>query len=185
MSAAAAPAAASAAADLKLGAPVPVFAKVKEGDKFPDAELLEGNPPAKVKLSELLNKASKAIVFGVPGAFTPGCSKQHLPGYVNDFEELKKKGVDLIVCVSVNDGFVMHAWGENQNAIGKVRMLADPNADLAKALGLDKAIPVLGGVRCRRFSALVEKGTIKHILPEPEGAAGMKCSTSNHMLSLL
>lgn len=174
-----------AAADFKIGAaPVAVPAKVKAGEAFPDVALFEGNPPAQVKTGELLKGAKKAIVFGVPGAFTPGCSKQHLPGYVTDFDELKKKGVDLIVCVSVNDSFVMHAWGEAHKATGKIRMLADPNAELTKALGLDKAIPALGGIRCRRFSALVESGVIKHILPEPEGVP-MQCSTSNHMLSLL
>lgn len=174
-----------AAADFKIGAaPIAVEAKVKAGDAFPNVSLYEGNPPAEVKVGDLLKGAKKAIVFGVPGAFTPGCSKQHLPGYVNDFDELKKKGVDLLVCVSVNDAFVMHAWGVDQKATGKVRMLADPNAELTKALGLDKVIGALGGVRCRRFSALVESGVIKHILPEPEGVP-MKCSTSNHMLSLL
>merc|ERR1719347_1323594 len=101
----------------------------------------------KVNLAELC-KGKKVVVFGVPGAFTPGCSKTHLPGYVSKADEIKGKGVDEIVCLAVNDPFVMEAWGQNQNATGKVRMLADTGATLTKALELDLDLSaVLGSVR--------------------------------------
>merc|ERR1712156_780608 len=102
-------------------------------------------------------KSCKYVIFGVPGAFTPGCSKTHLPGYVSSAEDLKAKGIKDIFCVAVNDPFVMAAWGSNQNADGKVRMLADTCGDLTKALELELDLAkVLGNVRCKRFSILVE-----------------------------
>ena len=124
-------------------------------------------------------------MFGVPGAFTPGCSKTHLPGYVADAAKYKSKGVDEILCVSVNDPFVMAAWGEAQGAAGKVRMLADTNAELAKALGLDVELGVLGGTRCKRFSALVDHGVIKALNVEPESGTGLTCSLSGALLPAL
>ena len=104
-----------------------------------------------MNLSELC-AGKKVVVFGVPGAFTPGCSKTHLPGYVARAEELKGKGVDEIVCVAVNDPFVMEAWGKARGAEGKVRMLADAGCQLTRALGLEFDLTdVLGAVRCKRW----------------------------------
>merc|ERR1711981_925649 len=135
-----------------------IMAPIQEGDAIPSVDLYEGAPNNKVNLAEAC-KDGKFVIFGVPGAFTPGCSKTHLPGYVSQAEELKGKGVKEIFCVSVNDPFVMGAWGENQNAGGKVRMLADTCGDFAKAADLELDLAkVLGSVRCKRFSILVEDG---------------------------
>lgn len=113
----------------------------------------------------------------MPGAFTPGCSKTHLPGFIAAADSMRAKGVAEIVCVSVNDPFVMAAWGEAHGAAGKVRMLADTNAELTKALGMDIELAVLGGVRSKRWAALVDDGAITVWSPEPEAApTGLTCS---------
>merc|ERR1712154_631309 len=112
------------------------MAPVKAGDAVPSVDLFEGAPDKKVNLAELTG-SGKFVVFGVPGAFTPGCSKTHLPGYVEAADKLKSSGIKEIICVSVNDPFVMAAWGENQKAGGKVRMLADTTGALTKALDLE------------------------------------------------
>ena len=109
----------------------------------------------------------------------------HLPGYVSDFEKFKAKGVDEIICVSVNDPFVMAAWGRDQNADGKVRMLADTNGAFTKAIDLEKDLSgPLGNVRCQRFSMVVEDGVVKTLNVEPDGT-GLTCSLSNNILSQL
>jgi len=151
------------------------MAPVAVGDKVPSIDLFENDPGTKVNLASLC-EGKKIVIFGVPGAFTPGCSKTHLPGYVEKAEEIKAKGVYEIICVAVNDPFVMAAWGENQSAGGKVRLLADTCGDLTKALGLELDLSaVLGNVRCKRFSMLVEDGTVTKINIEPDGT-GLSCS---------
>merc|ERR1739844_432868 len=159
-----------------MGAPIQV------GDAIPSVDLFEGAPDKKVNLAEEC-KSGKHVIFGVPGAFTPGCSKTHLPGYVEQADGLKAKGVKEIFCVSVNDPFVMAAWGENQKAEGKVRMLADTCGDFAKAtdLTLEKVKTVLGSVRNQRFSILVEDGKAIKVNIEPDGT-GMTCSLANNLL---
>lgn len=137
-----------------------------------------------VKTDDLF-KGKKVVVLGVPGAFTPGCSATHLPGYVKSADKFKAKGVHEIVCVSVNDPFVMAAWGKDQKAEGKVRCLADTNAELAKALGVAVELGVLGGTRCKRFSALVEDGTITALNVEPEAGTGLTCSLADPLLAQL
>ena len=138
-----------------------------------------------VDLSALL-ATRKVVVFGVPGAFTAGCSKTHLPQYVHDAAAYRAKGVDEIICVSVNDPFVMAAWGEAQGAAGKVRMLADTNGELTKALGLEINLPGLGGIRSKRYSAIVDKGVVTTLNVEPESAAtGLTCSLSGALLPTL
>lgn len=108
-----------------------------------------------------------------------------MPGYISDFDKFKAKGVDEIVCVSVNDPFVMAAWGKDQNADGKVRMLADTNGAFAKAVDLEKDLSgPLGNVRSQRFSMIVENGVIKNLNVEPDGT-GLTCSLSNSILSQL
>ncbi len=124
-------------------------------------------------------------MFGVPGAFTPGCSNTHLPGYVANAEALKAAGANEIVCLSVNDPFVMAAWGKAQNADNKVRMIADTNATLTKALGLDLDLTApLGSIRCKRFSALVVDGVIKSLNVEPDGT-GLTCSLADGAAKML
>jgi len=150
------------------------------GDKVPSVTLFENNPGNKVSLEEVC-AGKKVVIFGVPGAFTPGCSKTHLPGFVSAADDIKSKGVDEIVCVSVNDPFVMEAWGQAHNATGKVRMLADTTAELTKALGLDLDLTaVLGGVRSKRFSMIVDDGKISKLNVEPDGT-GLSCSTAEKL----
>ena len=106
----------------------------------------------------------KVVIFGLPGAFTPTCSAKHLPGFVQHANSIKNKGVDTIACISVNDVFVMGAWGKDQNVGNKIMMLADGSADFAKATGLELDLIARGmGVRCKRFSMIVENSIVKSI----------------------
>ncbi|XP_022090563.1 peroxiredoxin-5, mitochondrial-like [Acanthaster planci] len=157
---------------------------IKVGEKIPSVELMEGTPGNKVNMADLLaNK--KAVVFAVPGAFTPGCSKTHLPGYVEDFDTIKAKGVDLVVCVSVNDPFVMSAWGEAHGTEGKIRMLADTLGEFTKAVDMElDAKAFLGNIRSKRYALVVENGVVSQVQLEPDGT-GLTCSLSNSLLSSL
>jgi peroxiredoxin len=141
------------------------------GDRLPEATLWESTgfgeacplAPAPVSVREA-SQGKRIVIFGLPGAYTPTCSAQHLPGYVKHLDELKSRGVDEVWCVSVNDGYVMAAWGKEQGALGKIRMLGDGNADFARQLGLENDSSKGGmGVRCRRFSLLVEQGVVKQV----------------------
>jgi len=157
------------------------MAPVAAGDKVPSVTLFKDSPGDKVDLASLC-AGKKVVIFGVPGAFTPGCSKTHLPGYVAQAEALKAKGVSEIVCVSVNDPFVMAAWGKDQGAEGKVTMLADTCGDLAKALDLELDLSaVLGSVRCKRFSMLVDDGVVSKVNVEPDGT-GLTCSLAENIV---
>jgi 2-Cys peroxiredoxin 5 len=147
---------------------------IQVGDKLPSVELYENTPTNKVNLSDVA-KGKKVVIFAVPGAFTPGCSKTHLPGYVSKADELKQKGVNEIVCVSVNDPFVMEAWGKKHEVEGKIRMLADPSAAFTKAVDLTTDLPPLGGIRSKRYSMVVEDSIVKSINVEPDGT-GLTCS---------
>ena len=151
---------------------------IKVGDRLPAGTLQEyydvekdgcsiGPNPVTI---ESLTRGKKIVLFGLPGAFTPTCSAKHVPSYVADFARLKAKGVDIIACMSVNDAFVMGAWGREQHTDGKIRMLADGSADYTKALGLDLDLTARGmGVRCQRFSMLVEDGVVKTLNIEAPG----------------
>lgn len=159
---------------------------IQIGDRLPDATLFESTefgdacplPPAKLSTTELA-KGKKIVIFGLPGAYTPTCSGKHVPGYVAQYDALKGKGVDEIWCVSVNDGFVMAAWGKDQKALGKIRFLGDGNAELAKKLGLDVDIPGMG-IRVKRFSMLVDDGVVKTVNVEEPGK--FEASTAETML---
>jgi peroxiredoxin len=151
---------------------------IKVGDSLPDVTLqeyseVEGNGcsigPNPVKVKDAV--AGKTIaLFGLPGAFTPTCSAKHVPGYVQNFDALKKAGVDEIWCVSVNDAFVMGAWAREQKAAGKVRMLADGSADFAKATGLTLDLTGRGmGLRSTRYSMLVKDGKVASLNIEGPG----------------
>lgn len=142
---------------------------IKTGDSLPDATLTESlafgdscpMPPQKLSAAELA-KGKRIVIFGLPGAYTPTCSGRHVPGYLENLDALRAKGVDEVWCVSVNDGFVMAAWGRDQNAIGKIRMLGDGSAELTRKLGLEVDIPGMG-VRLRRCSLLVEDGVVTRV----------------------
>ena len=150
---------------------------IKIGDRIPDATLTESTEfgeacpigPKNVSVAE--SAAGKRIVlFGLPGAYTPTCSAKHVPGYVQHLADLKAKKVDEVWCVSLNDGFVMAAWGRDQKAIGKVRMLGDGNGELTKKLGLEVDLNKAGlGVRMQRFSMLIDDGVVKQLNVEAPG----------------
>lgn len=134
---------------------------------------VEGNGcaigPNAVALPEAV-AGKKIVIFGVPGAFTPTCSAQHVPGFVQHLDAFKAKGVDEIWCMAVNDAFVMGAWGRDQKAGGKVRMMADGSADYTKKLGLEFDLTARGlGMRCQRFAMVVEDGVVKHLAVEAPG----------------
>ncbi len=144
---------------------------IKVGDKIPSVKLkhMTKDGIKDVTTDELFK--GKVVLFGLPGAFTPTCSAKHLPGFVQNSEALRGKGVDKVVCLSVNDAFVMNAWGKDQNVGEKVMMVADGNADFAKAVGLEMDGSGYGmGTRIRRFSMLVDNGTVKQLNVEKPGA---------------
>lgn len=165
---------------------------IKIGDSIPDGTLTEfietasegcSLGPNAFKVSELV-KGKKIALFAVPGAFTPTCSAQHLPGYVELASQLKAKGIDEIWCVAVNDAFVMGAWGREQNTQDKVRMLADGSATWTKALGLELDLVAKGlGVRSRRYSAVIDNGVVSILNLEEGGAFAV--SDANTLLSQL
>ena len=145
---------------------------VKVGDKIPDVEVrvmnAEGSPEA-VTTGDVLG-SGKVVLFAVPGAFTPGCSKVHLPGYVANADELKAKGVDTIACIAVNDAWVMDAWAKDQGAEGKVLMLADGSGDFAEAMDLVMDGSGAGlGKRSKRYAAIIEDGVITSLDVEEPG----------------
>ena len=142
--------------------------KLKENDKIPNSEIfiLENGEPTKKNIEDLL-KSKKAIIFGLPGAYTSVCSAKHLPGYVNLHQQFKDKGINHIICVSVNDPFVMNAWGKENNVEDKIIMLADPFLNFTKAIGaeVDKSGRGLG-IRSKRYTMLLESGVIKKLVVE-------------------
>jgi glutaredoxin/glutathione-dependent peroxiredoxin len=152
---------------------------IKVGDRLPEGRLTEatefddstGCPmnPRDLQVQDLV-KGKKIAIFGLPGAYTPTCSAKHVPGYVANFDALKKKGVDEIWCIAVNDAFVMASWGRDQKAGGKVRMMADGNADYTKKLGLELDLTARNmGVRSTRYSMLVQDGVVKALNVEAPG----------------
>jgi peroxiredoxin len=151
---------------------------IKVGERLPEGTLTEmievetpgcSIGPNSFAVSDL-TRGKRIVIFGLPGAFTPTCSAKHVPGYVANFEKLKAKKVDEVWCVSVNDAFVMGAWGRDQKTAGKVRMMADGTAAFARALGLDIDLTARGmGVRSQRYSMLVDDGVVKELNVEQPG----------------
>lgn len=136
----------------------------------------------KTVTTEDLFAGQKVVLFAVPGAFTPTCSAAHLPGYVVNYEQFTAKGVDKVICLSVNDAYVMNAWGEAQNAEHLI-MLADGGADFTKAIGLEAETGIFGGIRSRRYAMIVEDGMVTHLnVEEPKD---FKVSDAETMLQLL
>jgi len=141
-------------------------ATLMETTEFGDACPLSPKPVNTVEAA----KGKRIVVFGLPGAYTPTCSAKHVPGYLANLDALKARGIDEIWCVSVNDAYVMAAWGRDQDAIGKIRMLGDGNGELAKKLGLENDSSKSGmGVRSRRYSLLVDDGVVKQVNVEQPG----------------
>lgn len=145
---------------------------IKVGDTVPSVKIMQATAegPKEVDTGELF--AGKTVVlFGVPGAFTPTCSAKHLPGFVQQADAYKAKGVDVIACMAVNDAFVMGAWGKDQGITDQVVMLADGAAAFTKALGLEFDLTARGlGVRCQRFALVAKNGKVTHVGVEAPGA---------------
>jgi glutaredoxin/glutathione-dependent peroxiredoxin len=156
---------------------------IKIGDKIPQAEFLTPGKDGPEKLStESLFSGKKVVLFAVPGAFTPTCNAQHLPGYVIDHDAFKAKGIDTIACTATNDVHVMKAWGKATASEGKILMLADGNSAFAKACGLDKDLSVANmGVRSSRYSMYVDNGVVKALNVETQ--SGVNVSGSETLLS--
>lgn len=162
---------------------------IKIGDRLPEGTLSEfietetegcSLGPNTFNVADLV-KGKKIVIFGLPGAFTPTCSAKHVPGYVAKFDELKAAGIDEIWCVSVNDAFVMGAWGRDQKCGGKVRMMADGSAEFAKATGLTLDLTAKGmGLRSNRYSMLVVDGVVKSL--NIEGPGKFEVSDADTML---
>ncbi|MDO9708669.1 peroxiredoxin [Paracraurococcus lichenis] len=145
---------------------------IQVGDRIPSAKLMLGTPegPKETSTEELFG-GKTAVLFGVPGAFTPTCSAKHLPGFVDNFEALKAKGAEVVACMAVNDAFVMAAWGKDQGVAGKVAMIADGSAEFTKKLGLELDLTARGlGIRCQRFALVAKDGKVTHIAVEAPGA---------------
>ena len=159
---------------------------IKEGDTLPfDVKLKEMGEkgPQDVSVGDLF-KGKTVVLFAVPGAFTPTCSMKHLPGFVEQYDALKKKGADEIVCLSVNDAFVMDAWGKSSNAGGKVRMLADGNGELTRALGLGMDASGFGmGQRSQRYAMILRDGKVEALMVEP--GPGLAASSAESVLARL
>ena len=141
--------------------------KIKKGDKLPDAKVfILDKDPKEVSIKEFVGE-EKVILFGLPGAFTPTCSVKHLPGFVIAIDQLKKKGIKKVVCISVNDPFVMNAWGKTHNVQDKILMVGDSKGDFTKSIGAELNLINRGlGVRSSRYTMLVEKGNVLKISEE-------------------
>jgi len=158
---------------------------IQVGDRIPDVTLKfkDSEGVQEITTGELFG-GKKVVVFALPGAFTPTCSAKHLPGYVAKADSIKGKGVDTIACLSVNDAFVMEAWGKDQGVGDKVMMLADGNAEFSKALGLSFDASGFGmGERAQRFAMIVDDGTVSVLNVEAPGA--FEVSTAEKILETL
>jgi len=159
---------------IKVGDTIPADVTVKE---------MGESGPRDVRVGDLC-RGKRIVLFAVPGAFTPTCSMKHLPGFVSGAGSLKAKGVDEVACVSVNDAFVMDAWGKAQGASGKVRMLADGNGEFTRALGLELDASGYGmGKRSQRYAMVIDDGKIEQLHVEPGG--GLKVSSCEAVLEKL
>ena len=157
---------------------------IQVGDRIPDSTLttMGENGPLPLNTSEIFSN-KKVVLFSVPGAFTPTCSAKHLPGFVDHAEQIITAGIDTIACVSVNDVFVMNAWGKSAN-VGDILMLADGNGDFAQALGLELDATAFGmGQRSQRFALVAEDGVVTKLFIE--GPGEFRVSSAEHVLSEL
>jgi len=160
--------------------------KLKENEIVPNSEvfIIENSNPVQKKMEEFL-KNKKVIIFGLPGAYTSVCSAKHLPGYVKNYEKIREKGIDLVICISVNDPFVMNAWGKENNVGDKILMVGDPFLNFTKAIGaeVDKSARGLG-IRSNRYTMLVDN--LKVIkLQEEEDTGACEISAAENFLELI
>ena len=158
---------------------------IKVGDTIPSMKLMQGTAegPKEISTDEIF-KGKKVVMFAVPGAFTPTCSAKHLPGFVQNAAAIKAKGVDNVVCLAVNDAFVMAAWAKDQGVDGNIIMLADGAGQFTKALGLELDLMGRGmGVRAQRFALVAQDGKVTHLAVEPPG--GFDVSKAESILANL
>ena len=160
--------------------------KLKENEIVPNSEvfIIENSNPVQKKIEEFL-KNKKAIIFGLPGAYTSVCSAKHLPGYIKNYQKIREKGIDLVICISVNDPFVMNAWGKENNVGDKILMVGDPFLNFTKAIGaeVDKSARGLG-IRSNRYTMLVDN--LKVIkLQEEEDTGACEISAAENFLELI
>ncbi|XP_050407100.1 peroxiredoxin-5, mitochondrial [Patella vulgata] len=147
---------------------------LKIGDTLPDIKLYEDNPDNGISVRDIY-KGKKGVLFSVVGAFTPGCTHAHIPEYLESADKFKEEGYDLIGCVSVNDPFVMAAWGQDLKAEGKIRMLADTKGEFTKAMGMElDCSKLLGNIRSRRYSLVIEDSKVHTINEDPQHS-GLVC----------
>ena len=157
---------------------------IKTGDKAPEGRfnVMNDDGPGSLSTKDLFG-GKKVVIFSVPGAFTPTCSRQHLPGFVEQAGAIKAKGVDTVACTAVNDVFVMDAWGKDQNAEALI-MAGDGNGDFTKSLGLElDGVPMGMGLRSQRFAIIIDDGVATKVLVEP--ARGLDVSSAESVLSHL
>jgi peroxiredoxin len=158
---------------------------ISVGDKIPDVRLMTMGPdgPAPVQSTDVLGKG-KVVLFAVPGAFTPTCSEQHLPGFLVRADDIKAKGVDTIACIAVNDPFVMGAWAAQRDGEGQLTFLSDGNGEFTAAVGLELDGRGFGlGTRSQRYAAIIEDGVVRELMVEP--AAGLDVSSAEKVLAKL
>ena len=159
---------------------------IKENDQIPNVDIfiMENGEPVK-KNTQVLLKDKKAVIFGLPGAYTSVCSAKHLPGYVNMFDQYKEKGINYIICISVNDSFVMSAWGKEYNAGDKILMIADPFLNFTKAIGaeVDKSARGLG-IRSNRYTMLVDNLKVVKLQEETD-AGSCEVSAAENFIKLV
>ncbi len=159
--------------------------KIKRGEVLPDAKvfILEKDPK-QISIKEIVGD-NKVILFGLPGAFTPTCSAKHLPGFMKATDQLREKNIKKVICVSVNDPFVMNAWGKTHNVENKILMVADYKADFTKNIGAELDLNKRGlGIRSSRYTMLVEKGTIVKIVEE-EVAGKCESTAAENFLKVI
>ncbi len=158
---------------------------INVGDRIPNVTVyhMTESGPAPISTNDIF-KGRKVVLFALPGAYTPTCSAKHLPGFISKADDIKAKGVDTIACLSVNDAFVMGAWGKDQNVGDKVQMLADGSGELTKALGLELDLISRGmGVRSERYAMIVDDGVVTTLNREAPGS--FEVSTAEKMLQAL
>lgn len=151
---------------------------IKVGDKLPDASFttMTAEGPKPQSTSDIFG-GRKVAMFAVPGAFTPTCSKTHLPSFVKNYDELRKKGIDVVACTAVNDVFVLSAWSKDAGADGKILMLADGSADFAKKIGLEMDLSARGlGMRSKRYAMVVDNGVVTQLNVEEAPGSAEKSS---------
>ncbi len=143
--------------------------RIKEGEKIPNSKVfvLSKEGPEEVSLGDFIGE-DKVILFGLPGAFTPTCSVKHLPSFVNSMDKVKKKGITKVICISINDPYVMDAWGKSYNALGKIIMVGDSRGEFTKSIGaeIDLKFAKGLGIRSGRYAMLIDGGVLKKVVEE-------------------